>query len=167
MRWAVLVVAGCHVVTQDQVTRPLATRRVVHSEGAIARKPTLVLTETGMLRFVEPLECPSEEIVTQQAGIEIVTKPNYATFVVGVVAIAAGGILVATAASGDDPGGSPFLYAGLGLGGAGLPFAIGPHVGNRSELRPTGEATPLRRPAAPEPCGERAFGRAATLQVRG
>src|SRR5688572_10939672 len=113
-RWlAVALVAGCHVTTRDAVTRPEKTERIRHPEGAIARRPTLVLTDAGRLRFVEPLECPTEEIVTQSTAIEIATRPNLATFVVGVIATGAGIAMTTNGAFGDDPASSPLLYAGV------------------------------------------------------
>jgi hypothetical protein len=170
MRCRVAVVAtfaACHVVARDEVTRPTSTERIRHPEGAIARRPTLILTDAGQLRFIEPLECPTEDVVTHTTAIELDTRPNLATFVVGIIATAAGGVMTARGVSDDDPGSSPFTYAGIGLLGAGLPFAIGPWIGNHTELRPGAESPPIRRPGPSEPCGERPLAaRAATLSVR-
>src|SRR3954454_19565654 len=83
--------AGCHVQAQSETLRAISTERIVHAEGAIPHRATLALTDAGRLRFVEPLECPTEEIVHQHATIEIATRPNLATFTVGVIAAAAGG----------------------------------------------------------------------------
>jgi len=87
-RLALVFVAslGCHVTTQTEVTRPGAGEIIQHPEGAIAHRPTLVLSETGKLRFVEPLECPTERVVSSTTAIEVATRPNLATFVVGVIA---------------------------------------------------------------------------------
>jgi len=168
-RLAVIVaVAGCHVIVQNEITRPGATERIRHPEGAIARRPTLVLTDAGRLRFIEPLECPTEELVTQVTVTELETRPNLATFVVGVIATAAGGVMLVRGLSDEDAGSSPFTYAGGGLLAGGLPFAIGPWIGTSTELRPGAERAPIRRPGPSEPCGERPFAaRAATLVVRG
>lgn len=166
-RWpVVLVLAGCHTIVRDQVTRPTATKRV--QLAPTARAPTLVLTEAGRLRFVEPLECATEETVTQLTSTEIITTPNYATLVVGIIATAVGGVMTVRGISDDDPGSSPFLYGGLGLVVGGLPFAIGPLINNRTELVPGAESEPVKRAGPVEPCGERALrARAATLTVRG
>ena len=72
-------------VTTDS-RRPGAIERIQHPERAIARPPTIVLTDAGVLRFVEPLDCPTDEMIERRTGIEIETQPNLATFVVGVVA---------------------------------------------------------------------------------
>src|SRR3954470_17741691 len=81
--------AGCHVQAQSETLRATSTERIVHAEGAIPHRATLALTDAGPLRFVEPLECPTEEVVHQHATIEISTRPNPATFTVGVLAAAA------------------------------------------------------------------------------
>ena len=52
---AVLALAGCHVTERDDIVRPGARERVRHPEHPTPRRPTLVLTDAGMLRFVEPL----------------------------------------------------------------------------------------------------------------
>jgi hypothetical protein len=162
-----VALAGCHVVERNEILRPGATQRVRLAD-AKPRGATIALTETGRFRFVEPLECKTEEIVAQVAGTEVVTKPNLATFVVGIIATAVGGIATVRGLSDSDPAGSPFTYAGIGLVGAGLPFAIGPWVGNRVELVPGAERPALRRPGPSEPCGERAIaGKTAMLRVRG
>ena len=156
------------MVERRELTRPGSTTRTRHAEGAIARRPTLVLTDKGRLRFVEPLECPTEETIAQVTGTELVTEPNLATFVVGVIATAAGAIMMVRGISESEPGGSPFSYAGGGLLVAGLPFAIGPWLGTHTELRPGAAIPPIRRPGPHEPCGERPLvARAARLVVRG
>jgi hypothetical protein len=161
-----LVHAGCHVITQTEITRPGETRRVTHPEGAIARRPTLVLTDAGALRFVEPLECPTEEHVTSVTSIEVATEPNVATFVVGVIATAVGGLMLTNGVA-DGASKSPYTYGGLGSVAVGLPLAIGPWLGTRTEVRPGPEAK-LTRPGPSEPCGERGLAaRTATLTIRG
>lgn len=165
---AALAGPACHVVVRSETTRPVAVERVVHPEGAIAHRAILVWADAGRLRFVEPLECPSEEIVRQHATIEVATRPNLATFTVGVIATAAGGILLTTGLFSDRPGTSPATYVGLAGAGVGLPFAIGPWLGNRVEVRDGGAPTPERRPGPSQPCGERPIAaRAATLEVGG
>ena len=74
-----IALAACHVTTRTEITRPIETKRIEHREGAIARKPTLVLTEAGQLRFVEPLECPTEDIVVEQSANEIKDPPPNVT----------------------------------------------------------------------------------------
>lgn len=166
--WCLTVATACHVTSQSELTRPGTTTRVPHPEGAIARRPTLVLTDEGTLRFVEPLACPTEEVVTEQRAVELERGPNLATFVVGVIATAVGGILTVRGANDDEGAANPFTFAGAASLAAGLPLAIGPWIGNGTELRPLAPGAPVRRPGPSEPCGERALAAtAATLTVRG
>jgi hypothetical protein len=159
--------AGCHVVTTEPIIRPGTVERVPDLATATARPPTLELTATGQLRFLEPLECSTEELVTHLRGTEHRTGPNLATFVVGIVATAIGGVLTVRGASDPSPGDSPYLYGGLGLAAGGLPLAIGPWLGHRTELVPDTPTT-SRRAGPRERCGERPVGEAAaTLAVRG
>lgn len=152
---------------QAEIVEPIATERVVHNEGARPRKPTLVLTDIGTLRFIEPLECPTEEKVIASTIAETEIRPNLATFVVGVIATSIGGVLLVRGITGDDID-SPFTYGGaIGLAG-GLPFAIGPWIGNRTERVPRGEPTEQRRPGPSESCGDRPLpASVATLTFRG
>src|SRR5262249_37910434 len=131
---------------------------------------TLVVTDAGRLRFVEPLECPTEEIVRQHTTIEVETRPNLATFTVGVIAAAAGGVLLTSGLFASEAGKSPYTYLGLAAIGVGLPFPLGPWIGNRTELREPsdGETTAVRRPGPSQPCGERPLAaRSATLDAGG
>jgi hypothetical protein len=155
---------------RNETARPVASERIRHPEGAIAHRPALVVTEAGQLRFVEPLECPTEEIVRQRTTVEVVTRPNVATFTIGVVVAAVGGVMLTSGLFSSHPGSSAYSYLGAGAIGVSLPFAIGPWLGNGTELRDLGggEPTAQRRPGPSEPCGARALAaRAATLDVAG
>ena len=163
-------IAGCHVTVGNEITRPIKTERVPHPGGAIARRPTLILGDAGELRFVEPLECPTDELVTTETAHEVVTGPNLATFVVGTIATAVGGVLLVRGLADDERGGNPFTYAGVAGLGVGLPLAIGPWIGNRTETRPAraAAAAPVRRPGPSEPCGSRPLAATrATITARG
>src|SRR5262249_22300895 len=158
----------CHVLAQSETTRALSTERIVHPEGAIAHRATLVLTDAGRLRFIEPLECPTEEVVHQRATIEVATRPNLATFTVGVIAAAAGGVLLTAGLFPRARAGSPYTSLGLAGAGAGLPLAIGPWLGDRVEIRDGGDPGAVRQPGPSQPCGERpVVARSATLDVGG
>lgn len=164
--WLVIATSACHVTTRTETTRPGATERVSLPDGAIARPTTLVLSEAGTLRFVEPLECPTEEIVTSVTTIEVATGPNLATFVVGVIATAVGGVMTVRGVTGDGTR-DPVMYAGAAGLAIGLPLAIGPWLGHRVELQAGGETAPVRRAGPGVPCGARPVGaRAATLTIR-
>jgi hypothetical protein len=162
--------SACHVVSQSEIARPIASERIQHPEGAIAHRPTLVLTEAGRLRFVEPLECPTEDIVRQRTTVEVVTQPNLATFTVGVIAATVGGVMLTSGLFSAHAGTSPYTYIGLAGVGVGVPLAIGPWLGDRTELRPgASEASePVRRPGPSQPCGDRPLAaKAATLDTAG
>ena len=162
-----LVASACHVRVSTETTRPGTTEKIVHTDGAIARTPTLVLTDAGTLRFIEPLACPTEHIVTATTAIETSTQPNLATFIVGVIATSVGGVMTVRAVTDDDAGRNPLTYAGLGALGVGLPLAFGPWIGHTTSIRPGPEAPPVRQPGPSEPCGERGLSaRHATLTVR-
>ena len=129
--------------------------------------PTLVL-EDGNFRFVEPLECATEELVTELRATEHVRGPNLATFVIGVIATAVGGILTVRGTVNRDGAGNPSTYGGAAGLAIGLPFAIGPWVGNRTVLHPLPPAPVVRRRGPAEPCGARPVAAtSATLIVRG
>jgi hypothetical protein len=178
---AALTGSACHVVTRTTTTVPGVTERILHREGAVARRPALVITDLGQLRFIEPLECPSEELVHSRTTTEVVTGPNLATFTVGVIATALGGVMLTSGLFSSRPGASPYTYAGLTGASVGLPFVIGPWLGNRTELREArdrSDGDPLhgagdRGPVAPRPgpglpCGERPLAAtSATLDVSG
>ncbi len=160
--------AGCHVVTRGEITRPGATERVGQGNDPTPGRPTLVLSDAGTLRFVEPLECSTEELVREQHAVETTTGPNLATFVVGVISSAVGGVLVVRGVAGGERASDPGLLTGGVLVAAGLPFAIGPWIGNGTTLEPLPDRAPVRRAGPRTACGERPLAaRAATLVVQG
>ena len=163
----VVVASACHHTVQTDTTRPGKIERIQHPEGAIARRPTLVLTDAGALRFVEPLDCPTEEIVESVSGTEISTEPNLATFIVGVIATGVGAVLTVRGVSTDNRS-NPSTFAGIAGVGVGLPLAVGPWLGTQTVLREGPPTQPVRRPGPRQPCGARALAaRAATLTFRG
>ncbi len=162
------VVAGCHVAVRSEILRPARTERVIHAEGARLRQPAVELTGTGRLRFVEPLECPTEDLIHQRSTVEVAIRPNLATFTVGVLALAAGGVLLTTGLFANRPGASPYTYAGLASGGVGVPLALGPWLGQRVDLADGGGEAVLRRPGPNQVCGARPItARAATVVAGG
>jgi hypothetical protein len=161
-----LLAAGCHVALQSELVTPLKTDRSVLQSQAQPGKPKLVLTDTGTLRFVEPLECPTQEVVTNHSVIEIQHEPNMATFVVGVVATSVGGIMTIRGATGSN--GTPYVIGGVSGLAIGLPLAIGPWIGNHTDHVPQGEKPPETRVGPQVACGERGIpGKSATLEVAG
>jgi len=168
-RFAVVPALGlvaCHVTTQTEITRPNVSQRVVHPEGAVGGHPTIVLTDAAELRFVEALDCPTEDLLSTTTAIEVGTEPNLATFVVGVIATAVGGVMTVRGVTDRDGASNPFTYGGLGSVAVGLPLAIGPWIGTRTELRAGPEAQ-TSRPGPNVACGSRALpARSATLTIR-
>jgi hypothetical protein len=163
-----VLLTACHITVRSEVTRPASEQIIPHPEGAIARRPTLVLSETGALRFVEPLECPTERVIASTTAVEIQTRPNLATFIVGVIATAVGGVMTVSGVAAKDSPGNPVTYAGAGLLVVGLPLAIGPWMGLSSRLEQGTTTAPQRGPGASVPCGSRGFvAKTATLTIRG
>jgi hypothetical protein len=160
--------AACHVTSSDVITRPSGVKRVAHPEGRVAQRPTLTLTDAGGLAFVEPLACRTEEIVTEQRARQIEIGPNLATFVVGVIATAIGGVMLVSGLNDDDKS-NPITFGGGALLAGGLPFAVGPWIGNGTALQPLEEGAPSKRPGPSENCGTQPLATAtsATLAVRG
>lgn len=163
-----VAISGCHVTRQNEVTHPASEQTIQHPEGAIPRRPVLVLSEAGALRFLEPLDCPTERIISTTTVLEIETRPNLATFVVGVIATAVGGVMMIGGVTSKDGAANPVTYAGIGLFAGGLPFAVGPWLGLHSELREGETTAPQRGPGPNVPCGARGLqAREATLTIRG
>ncbi|HEY0192247.1 MAG TPA: hypothetical protein VGC42_14095 [Kofleriaceae bacterium] len=165
-----LASAGCHVVTQNTYLRGGASERVPDLATAKAGPPAIELGEAGELRFLEPLSCATDERQPQRAELERVIGPNLATFTVGLIAAALGGVMLTAGAIAHDPGASPYTYAGAAGLALGLPLAIGPWLGNRTEVAPVLGITDstTRRPGPPAPCGSRPVAaRAATLTTSG
>jgi hypothetical protein len=162
---------ACHVVVQSETTQAFATERMPHPEAAVARRARATWTPTGRLRFVEPLECPTEELIRQRRAIETAIHPNLATFTVGVIAAAVGGLLLTSGLFLSQPSTSLYTYSGLAGVGVGLPLVIGPWWGNRIEVRELrvrpADAT-VRRPGPGQPCGDRPLAAgSATLAIGG
>lgn len=168
MRAAALLavgILGCHITTDLPVVRAGARHHERRDKDAVARPATLIVADDGRLRFVEPLDCPSDDVIEQQEIVTTQVRPNLATFVVAVIVTAAGGILTVRGAADSNA-----ALTGLGVGGvvAGLPFAIGPFLGSRDIDRAGSPQPPVRYPGTTEPCGERAMeATAAVLDLRG
>ena len=165
MRAALLLaIAACHVTTEVESIRPGAVHREPHGEPT-PRAPARAIGDDGKLRFIEPLDCASDEIVEQDVVLTTAIKPNIATFVVGVIATAAGGIATARGAVGGDNG---ITAIGVGTLVVALPFAIGPMLGDREIDRAGPPRAPLRHPGGSQPCGDRPVAAThATLDVKG
>lgn len=151
---ALAIVAGCHVRDRVTVTRPGARHPEIHADQPRVLPPTVVVTADGYLRFVEPLRCPADVMVTIETSDQVTTSPNLATVVVGVVVTALGGIALASGLADDAPGSSGWTYAGAAGVIGGLTLAIGPWRGNGVTEVPR-EPSTLRQGASEEPCGER------------
>lgn len=148
---------ACHTIVRQDVVRPGKVTIVEKRETVLGHHPTIEITDAGALRFVERDECAAEEVTEQTTTVERHREPNLAAFVVGVVATSVGGIATGAAAAGTHPAGSPVLYGGLLGLAVGLPLAIGPWLGRTTDLEVGAPLPPVRRPAAPVACGERAI----------
>ena len=156
---------ACHVVSELDNTRPGDIRIVHHTDRPTPRHPAVVVGPGGVLRFVEPLECPTEHVVATQNSTEIITGPNIATFIVGVIATSVGAIVLAKGSFDRDA-----LLIGGGATGlvVGGPLAVGPWLDNTRALRadPRGPAITTAGPAVL--CGERPLAaKRAAIAVRG
>jgi hypothetical protein len=164
MRAGLVLLAACHVTSEVETIRPGSVHREVTGDPTPGA-PSLSITDDGKLRFVEGLNCASDDIVEQQSVITTSVRPNLATFVTGVIATAAGGITTARGAVGGD---GITTAIGAIILAVGAPFAIGPFLGNSSVDREGAPRAPLRHPGASQPCGQRALaGASATLDIKG
>jgi hypothetical protein len=161
-----LTLAACHVTTRTEVTHTRASRPDPRLDQPRALPPALAIADGGVF-FVEPLVCPSDDVVEVEPELQTKREPNLATFVVGVVATVVGGVALVTAIDDDDRAGNPVTYGGAGLVAIGLPLAIGPWLGNDVESEPRPARTD-RRPGKEVACGSRPLaGGVALLELDG
>jgi hypothetical protein len=149
------ITSGCHVTTSTPDTRR-GERRIERAPDLDPRKlpPSLDLDPDGRFRFVEPYVC-TMHTVTELATFDVErTRPNLATLAVGVIVTAVGAVAAVSGVSADDPFGSPATYAGVAGLGVGLPFVIGPLIGNGVAHVPR-DVSELRTAASEEACGTR------------
>ena len=156
MHRAVILVAlaACHTRSWVVETRPGASRNQVDLERARALPATVVIGDGGRFRFVAPLRCAADVLVDLETTETVKTEANLATFVVGVILTTAGAVGLAAGLAEDEPGKAGATWLGAGGVAVGLPFAIGPWIGNGSAEVPKGVRT-VRKGAAEVPCGER------------
>ena len=157
--------AGCHVISRIDNTRPGAERITHHLDHPTPRRPQVQIGDAGVLRFVEPLECPTERTSEIQNSTEVITGPNIATFVVGMIATSFGAIALAKGSFDRD---TPFIIAGAAGLAAGLPLTIGPRLDNTHELRAGAPSAAITTAGPSEPCGERPLAaKQASIAVHG
>lgn len=162
------IASACHVTALNEVTRPARVEQITHREQGVPGAPTLVVDARARLRFVEPLSCPTETRTTLLRGRERTTRPNLATFVVGIIATSAGAIALVNGIASGDATGSAYTYGGGALLAVGLPLAVGPWVGHRTSIAELPSPAPVARPGAPVACGDRPLAASsATLRLRG
>lgn len=165
---AAIVSGACHVTTRYQDTRRGESRRETAPDATPrALPPSMEVSEDGRFRFVEPFVCPMVT-VTELASFDVErTRPNTATLVIGVIAASLGGVSLAAGLSGEEPSSSPLPYVGVAGLAVGLPFAIGPLVGNSTARVPTG-VKELRAPSGEDDCGTKPLpGKRATVSWSG
>lgn len=160
-----LILGGCHVRDRVSVTRPGDRHPVVHADRPRVLPAAVIVTPDGYLRFVEPLRCPADVMVDIETSQQVTVSANLATFVVGVVVTALGGIALARGGAADAPASSGWTYSGGAGVIGGLTLAIGPWLGNGTE-ETAATTTQLRQGASEEPCGERGIpGREASVRI--
>jgi hypothetical protein len=145
--------AACHVRTTVLTTHPGPERTVAVTGGTPrALGPTIVVAPDGRLRFVEPLRCPADIMVDIETAQTVRLEPNLATAVVGIIVTVAGAV---TGVSGLARSSDGLTWLGAGGAIAGLPFAIGPWLGNGDTDVPL-DTKSLRKTGGEVACGERA-----------
>ncbi len=146
--------AGCHTIRSYEDTTRGDTTYERRAEPPRALPPRLELTDDGRFRFIEPLVCGRDAITELEIARVDRRSPNAAALVVGVIATAIGAVALVNGTAGDDPAGSPLTYVGPVAIAGGLPFVIGPLIGNRTSRSLLG-VQQLRAPSEDERCGER------------
>jgi hypothetical protein len=159
-----VALAACHTRSWVLETRPGPSRNEVHHDRPRALAPTVVLSSDGRFRFVAPLRCAADVLVDIETTETVTKEANIATFVVGVIVATAGAVALTAGLSEDEPAKAGATWLGVGGLVVGLPFTIGPWIGNGTTDVPKGVQT-VRKGAAEAPCGERAV-TARTASVR-
>jgi hypothetical protein len=167
-----LAIAGCHTHTRIDQTVAGETRTVPRPGVQRALAPTVEVTDSGLLRFAHPLVCTHDVMVEQSTYRVTRTRPNIATFILGLIGVSVGGIVTVIGLSDDDPGEAPATYLGAAGVLVGAPLAIGPFVGNKSVRVHAGDDE-LSTGTKELPCGSRpvdataALVKTGTLQIFG
>lgn len=130
---------GCHTYARYDDTVAGDTRERKREGAARVLEPTIEVTRGGMLRFAEPMVC-TYDVVVEQSNYRVTrTQPNMATFIVGLITMSAGAVALISGLSDSEPGSAPATYLGVGGLAVGLPFAVGPFLGNGRERVHTGD----------------------------
>ena len=149
---ASLALASCHVVSRVDETTTGGTSIV----PANPRKPRalameLSVTEGGMFRFREPLVCRDDVMLEQYTWSIASKEPNVATAIIGIIVAAAGAIAAVSGLSNDS---NALTYRGAAGVVVGLPFVVGPFIGNSSERTLVSE-TSIKQNSEVVACGDR------------
>ena len=167
MRSAIVAMslAGCHVISQIDNTRPGAERVTHHLDHPTPRRPQIEVGDAGTLRFVEPLECPTERTTETENTTEVIRGPNIATFIVGMIATSAGAIVLA---KGGFDHNAPLVAGGIAGLAIGVPLTVGPWLDDTHELRSGPAGAQITTAGPSEPCGERPLAaKQASIAVHG
>jgi hypothetical protein len=157
---------ACHVQQRVADTTRGATTLVVDQLTATGGTARIAVTDRGRWRFEVPLMCTAQQYVEFQNNEIVTTEPNMATFVVGIVAGAVGGVLTARGVLSEFNRNNPLNYAGPIALATGVSLVAGPWFGNgqtdvsgRVEKKPVGKVQ--------VPCGTRPIpGRTAQIEFR-
>ncbi len=167
MRSAIVAIglAGCHVISQVDNTRPGPEHVTHHLDQPSPRRPQIEVGIAGAIRFVEPLECPTERTTDTINTSEVIRGPNIATFIVGMIATSVGAIVLAKGSF--DKNGPLIATGGVGLA-VGIPLTIGPWLDDTHELHTGAPGAPITVAGQTEPCGERPLAaKLASIAVHG
>lgn len=151
---AAVLLAACHTTSRITETRPGPERSVVDPTRARALPATVVVSDDGHLRFVQPLRCAADVFVEIESFDEVTVAPNLATVVIGIIVTAASAVTIASSLGEDGPAASRLVAAGgVGVAG-GLTLAIAPWFGTGRHDEPRPPVSHRKR-ATEEPCGDR------------
>jgi hypothetical protein len=147
----VTLLSACHVRSTVTVTRPGDEHAEAVTGGRPRAKAAIVtVAADGRLRFVAPLVCPADVFVDVERSETRRSEPSLATAVVGIIVTVAGAVTLVSGLARDQSMLMGFGVAGVGLG---LPFAIGPWLGNGDTDVGVGHER-LRKGAGEVACGE-------------
>lgn len=161
------LLAACHNITRIDDTQFGATSFVVDQTTAHGGGPRVAITDTGKWRFEVPLICDGQEFIELTNSAKLRSKPNVATFVVGILATAIGGVATVSSWSSDGRDANPLSYAGpLSIATGGI-LMVGPWIGN-GEVKVPGSTEKRPRFKRQGECGARPIAaRTAVLEFRG
>jgi hypothetical protein len=160
------MVDACHIAQRVADTTRGASSLVTDQMTATGGAARITVSDRGRWRFEVPLMCIAQQYVEFQNNEIVTTKPNMATFVVGIVAGAVGSVLTARGVLSDFNRQNPLNYLGPLSLATGVSFMAGPWFGNgQTDVSGPTEKRPVGKVQVP--CGTRPLpGRTAQIEFR-